>query len=74
MVNLTTQYCRDYMQAPRDKLVCILNCCRVINNLLHVQVQHGEARGELSALFMQKLLAAQCFFIFSMNLAVHLAR
>ena len=34
------------MQAPRDKLVCILNCCRVINNLLHVQVQQGEARGE----------------------------
>ncbi|BDA40541.1 probable vacuolar protein sorting-associated protein 9A at N-terminal half [Coccomyxa sp. Obi] len=32
-------------KAPRDKLVCILNCCRVINNLLHVQVQHGEARG-----------------------------
>ncbi len=21
-------------KAPRDKLVCILNCCRVINNLL----------------------------------------
>lgn len=33
------------MQAPRDKLVCILNCCRVISNLLHVAVQHGEARG-----------------------------
>ena len=32
------------VQAPRDKLVCALNCCRVINNLLHVQVQ-GEARG-----------------------------
>jgi len=23
-------------KAPRDKLVCILNCCRVINNLLNV--------------------------------------
>jgi len=22
-------------QAPRDKLVCILNCCRVIGNMLH---------------------------------------
>ena len=33
------------LQAPRDKLVCVLNCCRVINNLLHVQVQ-GEARGK----------------------------
>ncbi|KAI3972905.1 hypothetical protein MKX01_019563 [Papaver californicum] len=22
-------------KAPRDKLVCILNCCKVINNLLH---------------------------------------
>lgn len=21
-------------KAPRDKLVCILNCCKVINNLL----------------------------------------
>ena len=38
-----------YMQAPRDKLVCALNCCRVINNLLHVQVQ-GEARGKDSNL------------------------
>lgn len=22
------------LQSPRDKLVCILNCCKVINNLL----------------------------------------
>lgn len=22
-------------KAPRDKLVCILNCCKVITNLLH---------------------------------------
>ncbi len=36
------------VQAPRDKLVCALNCCRVINNLLHVQVQ-GEARGVASS-------------------------
>ena len=34
-------------QAPRDKLVCILNCCRVINNLLHVGIQDGEARGAI---------------------------
>ena len=34
-------------QAPRDKLVCVLNCCRVINNLLHVADNDGsEARGE----------------------------
>ncbi|KAK9835042.1 hypothetical protein WJX81_006516 [Elliptochloris bilobata] len=32
-------------KAPRDKLVCILNCCRVINNLLHAAVAAGEARG-----------------------------
>ncbi|KAK9823919.1 hypothetical protein WJX72_006354 [[Myrmecia] bisecta] len=32
-------------KAPRDKIVCILNCCRVINNLLHVAIQQGEARG-----------------------------
>jgi Rab5 GDP/GTP exchange factor len=33
-------------QAPRDKLVCILNCCRVINNLLHTGVNgSAEARG-----------------------------
>ena len=32
------------VQAPRDKLVCILNCCRVINNLLHVQVHLGTRR------------------------------
>ena len=35
-----------WVQAPRDKLVCILNCCRVINNLLHAAVAAGEARGE----------------------------
>ena len=33
------------LQAPRDKLVCILNCCRIINNLLHLNVGQGEARG-----------------------------
>ncbi|KAK9792230.1 hypothetical protein WJX73_000744 [Symbiochloris irregularis] len=32
-------------KAPRDKLVCILNCCRVINNLLLAAVQRGEAKG-----------------------------
>lgn len=36
---------RVWVQAPRDKLVCILNCCRVINNLLHAAVAAGEARG-----------------------------
>lgn len=35
---------RVFLQAPRDKLVCILNCCRVINNLLHVG-HDGDARG-----------------------------
>lgn len=24
-------------QAPRDKLICILNCCRVISNLLNIK-------------------------------------
>lgn len=39
------------MQAPRDKLVCVLNCCRVINNLLHVADNDGnEARGIKSPL------------------------
>lgn len=36
------------MQAPRDKLVCVLNCCRVINSLLHVGIQDGQARGARS--------------------------
>ena len=40
------------MQAPRDKLICVLNCCRVINNLLHVQVQQGEARGAQHAVML----------------------
>ena len=35
------------VQAPRDKLVCVLNCCRVINNLLHAAVAAGEARGAI---------------------------
>ena len=35
------------MQAPRDKLVCVLNCCRVINNLLHAAGNDdNEARGK----------------------------
>ena len=40
-----TEVVNDPLQAPRDKLVCILNCCRIINNLLHVTVQQGQARG-----------------------------
>jgi hypothetical protein len=32
-------------QAPRDKLVCILNCCRMINNLLSNRIQ-AEGIGE----------------------------
>jgi hypothetical protein len=30
-------------QAPRDKLVCILNCCRVVNNLLAAKVKDAAA-------------------------------
>ena len=30
-------------KAPRDKLVCLLNCCRVINNLLiNAHLREGE--------------------------------
>ena len=32
-------------KAPRDKLVCILNCCRIINNLLHTGVATGDGKG-----------------------------
>lgn len=32
-------------KAPRDKLVCILNCCRIINNLLHTGVAAGDGKG-----------------------------
>ena len=36
-------------QAPRDKLVCILNCCRVLNNVLQTSQSDGhEARGAFS--------------------------
>jgi hypothetical protein len=45
------------LQAPRDKLVCILNCCRVINNLLHVG-HDGDARGALQFIEPSHLLAA----------------
>ena len=34
------------MQAPRDKLVCILNCCRYVNNLLNNAAREGETRGQ----------------------------
>lgn len=35
-------------KAPRDKLVCVLNCCRVINNLLHLGSSgSGDAKGGL---------------------------
>lgn len=30
-------------KAPRDKLVCLLNCCRVLNNMLNVSVPPGAA-------------------------------
>ena len=34
------------LQAPRDKLVCILNCCRVLNNVLQTaSAGSHEARG-----------------------------
>lgn len=32
MVMLLSVVCRA--QAPRDKLVCILNCCRMLNSML----------------------------------------
>lgn len=47
----------DLLQAPRDKLVCILNCCRVINNLLHVG-HDGDARGVHTIATVQPCLAS----------------
>ena len=32
-------------KAPRDKIVCVLNCCRIINNVLATAAQEGEAAG-----------------------------
>mmetsp|Transcript_4038 Transcript_4038/g.14397 ORF Transcript_4038/g.14397 Transcript_4038/m.14397 type:complete len:389 (+) Transcript_4038:261-1427(+) len=32
-------------KAPRDKLVCILNCCKVITNLLNVSAGSGSPAG-----------------------------
>ncbi|KAK3263739.1 hypothetical protein CYMTET_27472 [Cymbomonas tetramitiformis] len=32
-------------KAPRDKLVCILNCCRVISNLLNVSADENSPPG-----------------------------
>ena len=37
------------VQAPRDKLVCILNCCRYINNLINRAAREGETRGAPAA-------------------------
>ena len=34
------------LQGPRDKLVCLLNCCRVINNILTTNVK-AEGIGKL---------------------------
>ena len=39
----------DAYKAPRDKLVCVLNCCRVLNNLLlahHHAASSSPAGGE----------------------------
>jgi hypothetical protein len=33
------------LQGPRDKLVCLLNCCRVINNILATNVK-AEGTGK----------------------------
>lgn len=35
----------DSYKAPRDKLVCALNCCRIISNLLRVAAEQGAPPG-----------------------------
>ncbi len=37
-------------KAPRDKLVCVLNCCRVINNLLAASASTAPPVSLLNAL------------------------
>lgn len=39
---------RPLFQAPRDKLVCILNCCRVVGNMLHSAPREGDGPGAAS--------------------------
>ena len=39
------------VQAPRDKLVCILNCCRYINTLLK-NAREGQSSGERLGLLL----------------------
>ena len=35
----------DSYKAPRDKLVCALNCCRIVSNLLRVAAEQGAPPG-----------------------------
>ncbi|UPR03406.1 vacuolar protein sorting-associated protein [Chloropicon primus] len=45
-------------KAPRDKIVCILNCCKVISNLLSVSVEGAGADDFLPILIYVLIMAA----------------
>ena len=45
-------------KAPRDKLVCILNCCRVISNLLSITAEGAGADDFLPILIYVLIMAA----------------
>jgi hypothetical protein len=41
-------------QAPKDKLVCILNCCRVVNSMLAARIK-ADGIGEPGAQRTQRM-------------------
>ena len=45
-------------KAPRDKLVCILNCCRVISNLLSVSAGEGAGADDFLPILIYVLILA----------------
>mmetsp|Transcript_17886 Transcript_17886/g.46713 ORF Transcript_17886/g.46713 Transcript_17886/m.46713 type:complete len:471 (+) Transcript_17886:281-1693(+) len=53
------ELCRmnDY-KAPRDKMVCVLNCCKIINNILHLSIKNAGA-DDFFPLFIYIIVSAR---------------
>eukprot|EP00038_Savillea_parva_P018022 m.22178 g.22178 ORF g.22178 m.22178 type:complete len:461 (-) comp3964_c0_seq1:246-1628(-) len=53
------ELCRmDDYKAPRDKMICVLNCCKIINNILQLKAKKASGADEFFPMLVFVIISA----------------
>lgn len=60
------ELCRmDDYKAPRDKMVCVLNCCKIINNILQLKANKASGADEFFPMLVYVIISAKPLNLYS---------